>query len=117
MPVPRGEVELVATARTAHAPRRRPRSIRWDRVGRTALLLVLGVIVLLYIPPVSHWFEQRETAARQRAEVETLQREHEELEARLESLRGPDAVEREARRLGMVRVGERAVVIENLPQP
>jgi cell division protein FtsB len=117
MPAPHSEVALVATARTAYAPRRRPRSIRWDRVGRTALLLVLGVIVLLYIPPVSHWFEQRETAARQRAEVEALQREQEELETRLESLRGPDAVEREARRLGMVRVGERAVVIENLPEP
>jgi len=105
----------VATARS-HSPRRRRRSIRWDRVGRTALLLVLGVIVLLYVPPAMRWFEQRQTAARQSAELEELRREHEELEARLESLRGPDAVEREARRLGMVRLGERPVVIEGLPE-
>lgn len=107
----------MAAARTSLAPRRRSRSIRWDRVGRTALLVVLGVILLLYIPPVSRWFEQRETAERQRAEVEALQREQEDLEAELESLRGPAAVEREARRLGMVRIGERAVVIENLGEP
>lgn len=117
MPLFGGEAGGMATSRASHVPRRRPGGIRWDRVGRTALLIVLGVIVLLYIPPVTHWFEQRATAERQRAEVGALQREHEELETRLESLRGPDAIEREARRLGMVRVGERAVVIENLPAP
>ncbi|MGI8805972.1 MAG: septum formation initiator family protein [Thermoleophilaceae bacterium] len=106
----------MATARASRAPRRRSKSIRWDRVGRTALLLVLGVIVLLYVPPAMRWVEQRQTAARQSAELEELRREHEELEARLESLRGPDAVEREARRLGMVRLGERPVVIEGLPE-
>jgi hypothetical protein len=31
------------------------------------------------------------------------------------SLRDPGALEREARRLGMVRAGERSYVIENLP--
>ncbi len=106
----------MATARARNAPRRRGGSIRWDRVGRTALLVVLGVIVLLYIPPAMRWVEQRQTAVRQSAEVEELQREHEELQARLESLRGPDAVEREARRLGMVRLGERPIVIESLPE-
>lgn len=107
----------MATARASHSPRRRGKSIRWDRVGRTALLLVLGVIVLLYIPPAVRWVEQHQAAERQSAELDELRREHDELEARLESLRGPDAVEREARRLGMVRVGERAVVIEDLPEP
>ena len=106
----------MATARASSAPRRRGKSIRWDRVGRTALLLVLGVIVLLYIPPAMRWVEQRETADRQSAEVEQLQREHEELQARLEGLHGRDAVEREARRLGMVRLGERPIVIEGLPE-
>ncbi len=106
----------MATARAGNSPRRRTKSIRWDRVGRTALLLVLGVILLLYIPPAMRWFEQRQTAGRQSAELQELQREHEELQARLESLRGPDAVEREARRLGMVRLGERPIVIENLPE-
>ena len=34
----------------------------------------------------------------------------------MKELRDPQAVEREARRLGMVRQGERAYVIENAPR-
>lgn len=94
---------------------RRGSSIRWDRVGRAGLLLVLGVILLLYISPVSHWLAQSETADRQRSEIRDLRREHDELRDRVASLRGQEAIEREARRLGMVREGERAVVVENLP--
>lgn len=97
------------------APRRRSSSIRWDRVGRAALLLVLGVIVLLYISPVTHWLEQSETAERQRSELRQLEREREELRQRIADLRGPEAIEREARRLGMVREGERAIMVEGLP--
>ena len=49
-------------------------------------------------------------------ELRRLEREHARLKARLDSLRAPDAIEREARRLGMVRRGEQAFVIENLPR-
>ena len=38
-----------------------------------------------------------------------------DLKHRLRALRDPGALEREARRLGMVRQGERSYVIENLP--
>lgn len=97
------------------APRRRTTSIRWDRVGRAALLLVLVVIVLLYISPLRHWLAQSETADHQRSELRQLGQEREELEARIAALRGQDAIELEARRLGMVRAGERAIVVEGLP--
>ena len=109
-----------ATARPARprvAPRRRVRDagsgIRWERVGRIALLGVLCVIVLLYIPPVTHWIQQKRTASRGHAQVRELERERVRLRARLGELTGPGALEREARRLGMVRPGERpyAVVI------
>jgi cell division protein FtsB len=100
------------------APRRRSGSggIRWDRVGRTALLLVLGVIVLLYIPPVTHWIEQRQTSSHQQAELEELQREHQDLQERIDSFTGADSIERQARSLGMVRENERAIVVEGLPE-
>lgn len=100
--------------RHAAAPARGGR-IRWDRVGRAALLIVLGVIVLLYVPPVTHYFEQRQTAGREQAELEQLQREHDELQGRIDGLSGPEAIEREARGLGMVREGEQAIVIEESP--
>jgi cell division protein FtsB len=97
-------------------PRVRTAGIRWDRIGRFDLLCVLVVILGLYISPVKHWFEQSKTADEQRAELRHLERENARLEARARELRRPDALEREARKLGMVKVGERAFAVENLPE-
>ncbi len=97
------------------APRRRT-SIRWDRLGRVALLGTLFVILLLYISPAKHWWEQSRTSNAQEQELEDLTKENRGLKERVRSLRDPGALEREARRLGMVRQGERAYVIEGLPR-
>src|SRR4051794_30025612 len=91
----------------------RPRSsIQWHKVGRLALLFTLFVIVLLYIRPVAHWVQQRQTAAHSQADLRDLQREHDRLETRLHELSGTGAIERQARRMGMVRDGERPYVVE-----
>jgi hypothetical protein len=79
--------------------------IRWDRVGRVALLVTLAVITLSYVSPARHWIEQSRTAGEQHGQLDDL----------LRRLRAPGALESEARRLGMVRQGERSYVIENLP--
>ena len=100
--------------RASHARRRS--GIRWDRLGRIALLSVLGVILLLYISPAKHWIEQSGTASAQKQELEELTAENARLRQRAKELRDPAALEREARRLGMVRQGERAYVIENPPE-
>jgi cell division protein FtsB len=85
-------------------------------VGRAALLLVLVTIVGLYIGPslsyVSAW---RESKARQ-GDVARLKHERARLQARRDQLRKPRIVEEEARRLGMVKPGERAYVLSNLPE-
>ena len=95
-------------ARSAAATAQRPRSsIQWQKVGRLALLFTLFVIVLLYIRPVAHWVQQRSTAAHSEADLRALQRENGRLEARLRQLSGTGAIEREARKMGMVRQGER----------
>jgi len=92
---------------------RGPRSqIQWHRVGRLALLAVLGIIVLLYIRPVTHWVQQRSTAAHSRADLQQLQAEHDRLKRRLGTLTGDRAIERQARSMGMVKPGERSYVIE-----
>ena len=109
-------------ASAAHA-RRRPAArpifgagVRWDRLGRVALLVVLGGILLLYAGPVhSYWQTWRESKARQ-AELHRLQAEHQRLLARRRELREPASLMREARRLGMVRRGERAFVVQDLPK-
>ncbi len=90
--------------------------MRWDRLGRLALLGTLGVILLLYVSPAKHWLEQSSTARAQKAELEQLTVENTRLQRRARELRDPAALEREARRLGMVRQGERPYVIENPPE-
>lgn len=102
---------------TGAAAARRPPAgrIRWDRLGRYALLAVLFAILLAYISPITNWVRQSETARHERTELHELQRENEALKLRVRDLKQPAALEREARKLGMIRPGERAYVIENLP--
>lgn len=104
-----------ASAAAQRRPRARPNrsGVRWDKISRVALLGVLGVILLLYLSPAKHWFEQSATAREQRQELRSLTRENRHLKQRVTTLRDPAALEEEARRLGMVREGERSYVIEN----
>ena len=78
-----------------------------------ALLIVLGVILLLYIRPVVHWVQQRNTAVHSQNDLRDLREENERLQSRMRQLTGPGAIEREARAMGMVKAGERAYVIES----
>ena len=109
-------------ARAAAAARRAPirvgarSAIRWDRVGRFAPLAVLGVILLLYVSPDKHWTQQSRTAGEQKTELQRLTTEHKQLKAKVAQMRDPAALEREARKLGMVREGERPFVVQNLPK-
>jgi cell division protein FtsB len=92
------------------------RGIRWDRVSRVGLLVVLVGIVALYIGPAHSYVSTLREAKVKRAEVHRLQRENAHLRARRDALRDPKALEREARRLGMVKPGERAYVVKGLPK-
>lgn len=103
----------VAATRRAAVRRRPPGAagIRWDRVGRLALIAMLVVIVLLYISPAKHWIQQSGTADHQEQRLNELQEENRRLEGRLNYLKRPESIDREARRLGMVKRGERAFVV------
>src|SRR4051794_37748826 len=101
---------MAATA----APRRVAR-VRWDRISRYALLLVFGVVLFLYIGPAKSYVQTLGESHSRSNQVRTLEREHAKLEARKRALADPRVVEAEARRLGMVRPGERPFVVRNLP--
>ncbi len=90
--------------------------IRWDRVGRTALLLVLVGMAALYVGPLASFWSARGEASAKRAEVQQLREQNVALRAKRVALRSSGAMEAEARRLGMVRPGERPFVVENLPK-
>jgi cell division protein FtsB len=70
------------------------------------------MIVFSYLSPARQWLRQSGTAGHQKQELSELRGEKERLERRLRALRDPGALEREARRLGMVKPGERPYVVE-----
>lgn len=89
--------------------------VRWDRIGRLALLFVALLLIYLYINPARTYLATWQEARTKRDEVSQLQREHAELVRRSRALRATGSVETEARRLGMVKRDERAYVIRGLP--
>jgi cell division protein FtsB len=121
----------MASARSARAPRRAPasrprgrprvlpggaRGIRWDRVSRVTLLVVLLGILFLYVGPARSYWSTVQEAKHRRAEVAALKRENAKLRARRAALSNPAALKHEARRQGMVRPGERSYVVKHLPK-
>ena len=102
------------SARTMAA--RRSATVRWDRVGRVALLLLLGVVLLLYVNPAVNYVKTWQTANAKRGEVNRLQAQNKRLRARKAAMKQPATLEHEARALGMVRPGERAYVVRGLPK-
>ena len=89
--------------------------VRWDRVGRLALLCVLVALLYLYVSAglrmLSTWHQSRHD----NAAVASMQREHVRLEHQHEELSGQSALEAQARKLGMMRRGEQPYVVSGLP--
>jgi cell division protein FtsB len=86
--------------------------IRWDRLGRWALILVFAFVLYLYIGPARTWVSTHAEAERKRGEVAQLRAENERLRERRHALEQAGAVEREARALGMVKAGEKLYVVD-----
>jgi cell division protein FtsB len=86
--------------------------IRWDRVGRWALICVFAFVIYLYIGPARTWVTTYSEAKRKRDEVAELRARNEQLRAEQRRLRRQGAVELEARKLGMVKAGEKLYVVE-----
>jgi cell division protein FtsB len=89
--------------------------IRWDRVARAALLGTLGIVLLLYISPLHRWLTQRSLAAQESQQLQQLQQQNKQLRSHIKLLHNPTALEVQARKLGMVRRGEREYVVQGLP--
>jgi hypothetical protein len=89
--------------------------IRWDRVGRVAMLLGLIVLLYLAISPLRSLITDFHVSAQRRAQVEALRKQAAALSAeeRALSLRGTRQIE--ARNLGLARPGEHLYVVYNLP--
>jgi cell division protein FtsB len=79
------------------------------------LLVVLVVVAGLYVQHALTYLSVRSQSRQQQAIVRDLERENASLAAQERSLKNPATVQREARALGMVRMGEHPYVITGLP--
>jgi cell division protein FtsL len=87
------------------------RRVRWDRVGRVALLVVLVVVALVYVQDAMTYLGTRSQADQQQAIVRQLSRQNAALAREQQSLQDPATIRRIARALGMVLPGERPYVV------
>ena len=88
--------------------------IRWDKVGRVALVLVLFAVLISYVSPLTNLFDTWRGAGAAEERLAELTAENERLQRRAEELQTPAAALREARLQGLVGPGEQAYVIEDL---
>jgi cell division protein FtsB len=78
-------------------------------------LVVLAVVAGLYVQHALTYLSVRSQSQQQQAIVRNLERQNATLAAQERSLKNPATVQREARALGMVRMGEHPYVITGLP--
>ena len=91
-------------------------TIRWDRISRYGLLAVLVGMLFLYVNPARSYIDTLRESHHRQAEVRGLMKETKRLEARKRALGDPHTLEAAARKLGMVRAGERPYVVRGLPR-
>jgi hypothetical protein len=89
--------------------------VRWDRLGRVAMLFVLAALLYLYLSAGIHMLSTWSQARRDNATVAAMQREHAALVRQRETLGRQGTVETEARQVGMMKAGEQAYVVSGLP--
>jgi cell division protein FtsB len=89
-------------------PRRRKHLGRWLAVG--AILLV----GLLYARPVRSYLGTKHELAQRAADVKALKAEKRDLQHRLAEASSPEALQQEARRLGLVHPGERLFIVKGI---
>ena len=92
-----------------------PLRIRWERVGRVAMLIVLAVVLGLYVQQGLSLLSVRGQADQQAAIVKQLSHENAQLRRRASALNNPSMILREARALGMIKPGEQPYVVTGLP--
>jgi cell division protein FtsB len=96
-------------AKRARKPPRSRFVLRWLAVGA---IVLLG---LLYARPLRSYLDAKHDLARRATEVQTLKTQRRALQHRLAESTSSEALTRQARRLGLVRPGERLFIVKGVP--
>jgi cell division protein FtsB len=120
-PAARGAASRPTRARQPiNPPRARPMrvqfvrslaGVRWDRMGRISLLVVLAVVSMIGVQRVLSYVQTRSRADQAMALVHRLTKQNAKLAAEQRALSEPATIAADARKLGMVRIGERPYVV------
>jgi cell division protein FtsB len=89
--------------------------VRWDRLGRSAMLCVMVALAYLYLSAGLRLFSAWGESKRDNAQARVLEGQNRTLEQQHATLASPGMVQAEARRLGMIRPGEQAYIVSGLP--
>jgi cell division protein FtsB len=82
--------------------------LRWLAVG------VVVFLAFLYSQPLRSYLSTKDTLSQRTAEVQQLRAQKLRLERRLAEMDTPQAMTREARRLGYVKPGERLFIVKGI---
>jgi cell division protein FtsB len=93
--------------------RRRRQGRRW---ARWAVLGVALLLALLYYRPVHAYVHTKHSLQVRTAEVQALSTRKQQLEERLAEIRSGSTLVRGARRLGLVKPGERLFIVRGIPE-
>jgi cell division protein FtsL len=89
--------------------------VRWDRLGRIAMLFVLLALVFLYLGAGFHMLSTWRQSQRTSARVAAMQSEHRRLVAEHNRLSSQANLEDQAKALGMQLPNEQTYIVGNLP--
>ena len=89
--------------------------VRWNRLGRIAMLFVLLALVSLYVGAGFHMLSTWQQSHRTSARVAAMAREHRHLIAEHNRLSSQANLEDQAKALGMQRPDEQTYIVGNLP--
>ena len=94
--------------------KQRKRIPRGRFLVRWLILAVFAFVAFLYYHPLRTYLDTRDALEQRSAEVQSLRAEKRSLERRLVEADTPEALAREARRLGYVKPGERLFIVKGI---
>ncbi|HWA53954.1 MAG TPA: hypothetical protein VG816_07255 [Solirubrobacterales bacterium] len=109
-----------STARRKPAARRKPSArrgasrIKWDRVGRVALTLVLAAVLYSYLNPVIDFVKTYTATTAARVRLHEVQHENTRLHWRVQHADDPIVLNAKARAQGMIAPEETPLVVRGL---
>ncbi len=109
-----------AAKRRPAARKRRPAArsgatrIKWDRVGRIALVVVLAAVLYSYLNPAIDFVKTYTATSAAKAKHHQLLRENRKLHRAVQSADDPIAVDGKARAQGMIAPGETPGIVRGL---